>query len=873
MMTNIKHSPLPAISTLLMLLLTLVAGQLPERYSYENQLDINNASFEEISRLPVSQDIAEGLFQRIEYQGPFTSIYQLREVSGVTQKVLLQLKPLIRVEPYTNKTERESRIEQLYFKLDRWTGNEGANQALVDSWLEKALEPININNIRYDELLNLQGVSPVDAAAIVAYREQVGNITSLRDLRSAPNLSYFGYRNARDFVDFGQEEDQRREFHGNLLFRSSNTPFFTEEAEANADASENGLENSGIYNANNSQHPEYYTRFIGSWGRDLKIGISSWHALEEPILQYDLGFAKVPRSKFYLGLEGKKLGPLQVRKVYLGNYSLAFGQGVVMENTDFFQPRKSGFGFRKRFLGLAGDNSRTRQYKLTGAAAEFALGKAHLFLFGSFDERDAILNRTPIIFNGEAVNPVNQFIVLDQRFQFAPEDSARIRDDLPWRNAVKELLFGFHAAYDILPATQIGYTYYESVYDRPLRPDVAEIVDPPELRQISPPDNEIFASYGGSYSDAENPLWSDAKSFRRVFGVNAQSVIRNLSLQAEYAELDRGQGLAFFDTSGDKNPWALVGSAYFQYNSLNFLALYRNYQLGFDNPYQRSFSNYRRYKRTVYEDYFYLQDPRYGQLYTNNPQPQMEEGFYLSSRYQVNRQFVLSGEFDNWRRTADDVTQFRLSGTVQYRPVWPISINLRQKYQGRETLNDQTIEYFENLEFRGTLRFRLSRFSELSVLYANGVVKFRPRPRLFYPIDPGEELQDVNLAGNAAINSEALGTFYTHNFNEWLKVRGFVGYYRGFFWSFEDTQFAVMSSERGAMRYWLSIYSRLSNSVSFRMKYTRDLDSPLTFFQTRNTDNEEIGPGTNSYTSGSLYGADYIQEQQSSFYLELNYSF
>ena len=617
----------------LLLCMQFSYAQTAHHYSYENQLDINNASFEQISLLPIPPEVAERLYQRIEYQGPFTSIYQLREIAGLNQEMLLMLKPLIRVEPYASKTERESRIEALYFKLDRWSGNEGANQALVDSWIEKALEPINVNEIRYDELLNLQGVSPVDAAAIIAYREQVGSITSLRDLRSAPNLSYFGYRNARDFVDFGEIEEREREFHGTLLFRSSNTPFFTEEDEANSGGAIARLDDSGIYSGNVYQHPEYYMRFIGNWGRDIKIGLSSWHALEEPVLTYDLGFAKVPRSKFYLGLENKKLGPLQLRKLYVGNYSLAFGQGVVLENTDFFQPRKTGYGFRKRFIGMAGDNSRTRQYKLTGAAAQFALGNAHLFLFGSFDERDAILNRNPILFNGEAVHPVNQLIVLDQRFDFAPQDSLRIGDGLSWRNSVKELLFGFHAAYDVLPSTQIGYTYYESVYDRPFRPDVAEIVEPGELRQLSMPDNEIFASHGGIYSDAESPLWSDAKSFRRLFGIDAQTVIKNVALQAEYAELDRGQGIALFNDSGEKNPWALVGSAYFQYNSFNFLALYRNYQLGFDNPYQRSFSNYRRYKRTVYEDYFYLQDPRYGQLYTNNPQPQQERGFYVTSGF------------------------------------------------------------------------------------------------------------------------------------------------------------------------------------------------------------------------------------------------
>ncbi len=858
-----------------------VAGQPPTTpYSPEHPLDLNNATYEQIARLPIPRELAERIYDRIEYQGPFTSVYQLREVEGMTQELLLQLKPLVRIEPFEEKSEREERIEQLYYRLDRWEGDEGTNQALIDFWIEQALEPIPINEVRYDQLLNLSGVSPVDAAAIINYRRQVGQIGSLRDLRSAPYLSYFGYRNARNFITFEQPE-RKRELHGHLMFRMTDTPFFTEEADVTAILDQNTL---SIGTETPNQYPDIYTRFIGSYGPDIKLGFSYWHALQEPILNTDLGFIRLPRAKMYLGLLDKPLwGKLRLRKLYLGNYSLAFGQGVVMENTDFFVPRKSGFGFRKRFMGLTGDNSRTREYKLTGAAAELAYGdRAHLFLFGSFDKRDAILNRTPVIIDGEAVHPVSQFIVLDQRFQFAPDDSTRDgtfpgNPVLPWRDSVRELLYGFHAAYDVFPTTQFGITYYESAYDRPLRPpstpdELGEIVAPENLNQIDLPDNEIFNAYGGPVSDGKNPFWSAAKSFRRVYGIDFQSVFQNISLQGEYAELDKGRSVSLFGLTGE-NPWAFVGSAYVQFDNFNILGLYRNYHLEFDNPYQRSFSNYQRYKRTIFEDFFYLESPFYTQLFTNNPQPQAEEGFYFNTRYQFSRKFVLTLEYDNWKRKADDVTQFRLRGTLQFRPIFPITVNLRQKYQGREAQNNQTVEYFENLEFRGTVRFRLSRFDELGILYSTSVVKFRPRPRFFFPTEPGEELRFLNLAGNAALPGEAIGGFYTHNFNRWLKIRGFAGYYNGFFWNFEDTQFFVMESTRGAMRYWVSLYSRISNRITMRLKYTRDRQFRITSLQARGSDNQPIGPGHPNFQPGKYYRADLVQPDQEFYYLELNVNF
>lgn len=849
-----KYSPV-CTGILFSLILLLTAGFTQTResvYSPEHQLDINNADWEEISRLPIPTDLAEKIYYRLLYQGPFTSIYQLRQVEGMTQELFLKIKPLVRIEPFIPRGEREERIEQLYYQIERWEGNEGTSQALIDTWIEQALEPVQINSIRYDQLLNLQGVSPVDAAAIVNYRSLVGQISSLRDLRSAPYLSYFGYRNARDFISF-EPETPKKEFHGHLLYRVHNTPFQTEEAEATAILPAETIENN---------YPDVYTRLMASYGPDIKLGVSWWHALYEPVLYEDFGAGRVPRPKFYVGIENQKLGPLEVRKVYLGNYALAFGEGVVMENTDFFLPRKTGFGFRKRFLGLSGDNSRTRQYKLSGVATELAYKNARLFLFGSFDKRDAILNTTPETLDGKAHYAVNQLIVLDQRFEFAPGDNLRQNLGLSWRDAVQELLYGFHAEYSLLPATQLGLTYYESAYDKLLRPDIQQVVDPANINQIILADNEVFNTYGGPLSDSENPFWGGAKSFRRVYGLNVQSVYENMSVQAEYAELDK------YSSPLGKNPRAFVGSAYVQYNSFYLMGLYRDYSLEFDNPYQRSFSNYRRYKRTIFERYFYLQNPLYGQLYSNNPQPQAERGFYLNSRYQFSRKFTLNMEYDNWLRKADDASQFRLVGTLNFRPIFPITVSLRQKYQAREKQNRLTTEYFENLEFRGTLRARLSRFSELGLFYSSSVTKFRPRPRLYFPVQPGDSLSNTNLAGNIASPGEALGGYFTHNFNRWLKVKGFMGYYQGFLWNFEDTQFMVMDSFRGAMRFWFSVYSRISSQINIRLKYTRDYQFPITDFHARTTGNVPIESNSGRYYQGTL-----IQPVQDFFYVELNYHF
>ena len=812
-------------------------------YSYEHQLDINNANLEEIACLPVSDTIARALYDRVTYKGAFQNIYQLREIDGIDQKLLNQLKLMIRIEPFRTLTATQEKIEQIYYRLDRWSSNEGVNDAFIDLWIEKALDPMNVNTVRYDELMNLQNVSPVDAVAIIRHRQDTGAIRNTRDLRGVQGLSYYGYSNARNFLDYSEPAVQGIPFHGHLTMRVDDTPFMTEEGEASGEALQSTDLFSGAatsINEYNSLPNMYYkTRF--SIASNYKFGFSYTRYLNEPdaYLNKNSSF-KIPDMKFFAGVENLHFGDFQLRKLYVGDYSATFGQGVIMENTDFFTPRKSGYGFRKRFNGITGDNSRTREFGLRGIAAEMAWKNASATLFGSYTNRDAILNHDSTSFN--------QFIILDQRFKYALDDAKRNQDDLnlSWLNSVKELTYGSHLQYDFLPGTWLGLTYYESAYNKYLDPNPEEIVladNWPERRVTA--DAEVLQAYGGAISRGENPLWDGAISFRRVYGFDFQTVIKNIAIQGEWGELDKGGGV--FKLGDD--PKAVVLSAYVQYPSLNILALYRNYDVGYDNPFQRSFSNYRRFKGTIYEDYYYLQSTLYGQLYANAGQPQAEEGYYLSTYYQMSRQLNLRMEYDNWMRKADQAEQYRLVGTVDYRPIFPVTIQLRQKWQAREEQNDVTLNYFKNLEFRGRLRVRLSGYDDISLMYVSTNLLVHPRPRVF---------------GDMAVDGEAITGNFTHNFNPNLKLSGMLAYYKGFFWNFEDTQFSVLESTRGALRYWFSVYTRLNHYLSIRIKYTADINKPVNNIEFNDVRDED---------SSKFYATNWQRKRSDFYYLELNYSF
>ncbi len=836
---------------LILLFVHLLSAQEQGVYSSDNQLNINHATLEEISQLPIAKELAVKLYEHITYRGYFRSVYELSKIPGMTRQDFERIKPLIKIEPFPPLSSVQEKIEQIYYLLDRWSSSEGVNDAFVDLWIEKALDPINVNEAGYDELVNLQNVSPVDAVAILKYRKQVHWLRSARDLRRTPGLSNYAYRSARYFLNY--KDEGQVGWHGNLLMRMDNTPFMANAGDQTQEASVTAI--SSALSTGYNLLPNVYYKSRISYGPNLKAGVSYTRNINEPNHYYITDPVHIPEMKFYLGIENQEFAGVKLRKLYFGNYSLAFGQGVVMENTDFFTPRKSGYGFRKRFRGVSGDNSRTREFTLRGIAAQADYKNLSAIGFISYDSRDAILNRKPS--GSDSTLGFNQLIVLGQRFPYALDDSLRSADklNLSWLNSVNELTYGSHVQYDFQPGTFIGFSYYESSYDRPLEPDPYEIVGQDangnenwDRRRVTA-DAEIVQSYGGAIARGTNWLWKDAKSFRRVYGFDFQAVYKNIVLQGEYGELDKGG--SFYKLGDD--PKALVVSAYLQYPTFNVLGLYRNYDLGYDNPYQRSFSNSRRYKGTIYEDYYYLQSVLYGQLYQNNPQPQAEEGFYLSTYYQLNRKITSRVEYDSWMRKSDAAKQYRLVGTVNYRPVFPVTIQLRQKWQAREEQNDLTSNlFYKNLEFRGRLRLRLSGYDRLDLMYAASKLVVHPRPRVF---------------GDIVLDGEAITANYIHNFNKNLKVSGMLSYYKGFLWNFEDTQFVVMDSQRGALRYWISLYTRLNHNLSMRMKYTAEHHKPVS--------NVAFEPWESILVANpdKKFSAEWLRNYSSLYFVELNYNF
>ena len=799
--------------------------------------NINNASekdWDELSNY-LSQDKLNLIRDYIEFGGEIKTIYELIDINGIDIIDVNQLKPLITVEPSNNNLSFSRRSS---YKLERWLSSSENQEGLSENWLDLYFNPMNVNNMNYDDLNSLPSLSPIDVRAVLLQKEK-GYINGTFQLKNSPGISYYGYKNLIDFVGFDDESSNKSYFRFSSIVR--NTPLTSTPDD---DAS--------IVEFYNPERPQILSKWI----------ISNKHFSSGYLYNRNVGeISDNSTQKFYLAFKKLKLNKdsffnFQIDRLVLGNFTASFGQGVIFESSDFFSPRRTGFGFSKRLNGIHADETRNSQYTLKGLGLQLSNKILRIALFGSRDKRDAIINED---------GSFTSLIVMQPRLSWGLGYDGDTTVFNRLTDSVEEITFGANIRISPIIGTNLGVTFYESLYDRVLDPQIREtIVGGPDpdysgdtyylTYLTNSADPEIAAMYSNS-SEASgllNSLDDFIKSSRKVMGLNFSSVIKNISIQGEYGALLDNYSMEDFKRA----PKASVLSSYFQFDNFNLLLLYRNYDLHYDNPYQRSFSNYQRYKTSILEDSYWLDDPVYAFLYTANPQPQAEEGFYINSRYQFHRNITGVLQSDHWTRKADDAKYFRTVLSLQWRPVFKYRVYLRQKWQARGTFDMFHPSPYYSRETRIRVKMLLSNFNELEFLYALGYTTFSPRPRL----TDGPNGEDM-VIGDIGSPDRTIGVSLKYNVNEKFKIRTGSLYITGFTWYFGDNDFRIFDSDFGAFHHWLSFHSLVNQRLSFNFKVSFTSDHPMTNITEAQTE------------EGNWINNPWVSNKQFDYKIQVDYAF
>lgn len=802
------------------------------------KVDLNSAPLEIIETLPVAPELARRIVDFRTYERFFDDVYDLLDVEGVTAADLERLKPLVATLPPREADASMARLEASYRQVREYLGQEGSNEGLVDEYLDQLREPVNVNRLDLFELMSYQNVSPVDATRILESRKRLGAFGDARQLRQSDGLRYYAFRNLRDFVTYNDPDSAavaEGRIRGSWQLKYYDTPYMQSDAEF-----------SGGQILTEYGDPFLMQKVRLDLGGGFKAGLLAHRNMQEGSWHETV--------KGFYGFGDKQFGGLRLKRMYLGNYRVAFGLGLVMDNTDFMLFRKTGYGWNVRPIGVRGDLSRTREFALTGGAVEGSYGPLHGTFFASTGHKDGILNDDDDPTLPGDQRTVNQYILMYPRLS-----EGYLRDYIGAtgtglrRNAFREDILGGNLKLLLGEGTYVGVTGYEARYNRAFRADVNTLIPGDEQDLLDARDSEIWQGYTSVRARADGS--TTRHQFRRVYGADFQAVVDNVALQGEYAVLQDPDASLLHGANRD----AYVVNGYAQWDDLHLLAIYRDYDVGFDNPYNRAFCNDARYEQTLLDNDYRLNDPYYYWLSANTAQPKPEKGLFLQTRYRISRTLTITGlEYDQWERKADGMDMRRYTLRAEYQPIFNLRFRVRHRYSSRGEQIPSDVREYRNWETRWELMTLLSNYNSLRLMYMTSNVMFPPRPRLN---DPAEVGPDESALGTAAIPAHAFQAIYEHNLTPGIRLLLSTEMYDGFLWNFEGDEFVTLDG-RG-FRNWFQVESRVSDRLLWHLKVTRDHNLPRTYLDLRRY--------------GEAYGNDpdatYVPRDQLSFRWQLDYTF
>ena len=788
-------------------------------------VDLNSAPAEAILGLPIPLELAEKIVEHRAHIRFFDNAYELMDVEGMTGEHFAVLKPLVTTLPPPELDPSIARLSASYRQVQRYLGQEGSSEGLVDEYLDKMRDPENLNGMDLYDLMSYQNVSPVDATNILKARERLGRFESGRQLRRSEGLRYWAYRNLRDFVVYDEASmESRNKLTGFAQTRYSNTPYYNGD-----DDDVGGVRVSGDY------HTPHWLN---------KVRVNSEGGYSAGVLT-NREYAEVNWNeavKGFVGIRDRHFGDFRLKGLYVGNYRVAYGLGLVMDNTDFIHYRKTGYGWNKRLLGVHGDLSRSYEYKLTGAAVEGSWGPVNASFFVSSEKKDGVLNPNGTLNRYITLRPRPTKDVLAGRTSESGLQSGLQRD------AIQEDILGGNMKVMLAPGTFVGVTGYEARYNRGWDPTEETLFNQQVLDSDRNPnpearDSEVWNSYQSYFVDADGNV--EEFKFRRVLGAEAQAVYKNVSVQGEYAFIQDPRNSLFHKD----NPDAYIINAYSQWDNLHLLAIWRDSDVGFDNPYNRSFSNDSRYEMTLLDAPYRLADDAYTLIESETPQAKPEKGIFLETRYRISRKLILNGlQFDKWTRKADGADLMRYTIKGEYQPIFNLRFRVRHRFSSRSENDPNDVRKFKNWETRWQLITLLSNYNRLQFTYMTSNVMFPARQRLSGTPEPGDNVfaSGTPGVGTNGSPSKAFEVKYDHQLTPGLKLTFASSIYDGFFWNFEGNEFVLLTGN--GFRNWFKVESRVSERLLFQLKVTRDHGLPRTYIDVRRFGSEEGPTPESSYS-------------------------
>ena len=188
--------------TIILIILTL---------GFSQKINLNSATLEELQILELTDDQIACILDYRSRSGYIHNIYDLLNISEISIRDIHVIRNAVTVDiPQASTFEKD--MARASYKMGRWISNEGSTEGLSEVWLDRFIEPQNINNMNYDDLMALPNLSPVDVTAVLKQKDR-GYIKGTWELKNSPGISYWGYKNLVDFIRFTDKPVDESGFH------------------------------------------------------------------------------------------------------------------------------------------------------------------------------------------------------------------------------------------------------------------------------------------------------------------------------------------------------------------------------------------------------------------------------------------------------------------------------------------------------------------------------------------------------------------------------------------------------------------------------------------------------------------------------------
>ena len=261
--------------------------------------------------------------------------------------------------------------------------------------------------------------------------------------------------------------------------------------------------------------------------------------------------------------------------------------------------------------------------------------------------------------------------------------------------------------------------------------------------------------------------------------------------------------MEFESAKEQKGGTAFLIKSRFQSDIFYFNILFRHYPVTYTNPYMRPFQEDTRFEDTELEYEYRLLDPMYSELVTF-PMPKPETGIFFETRYQFTEKFLTPRTyFDIWRDNTDGLLNYRIQAELEFRPVYPLRLRIRQKWQNRR--NPRQLDATSSLTRETTFRAYalLSNYDFFGVETRFASVDLRERRN--YPKDEiNGGFVAFNFRKNISRKSELNAGYIVWRTNGLSQ------------WAFEDTGIDFLYGN--GSKFYLSLLLRPTTNLGMKLK-------------------------------------------------------